>query len=114
AYVERQGDKWLILSAKYGLVSPTRVLNPYEATLNGMSPAKRRAWASRILADLRPRCHPGDRVVILAGKAYREHLVPTLKAWGCKVEVPMRGLGIGRQLQWLRRRTRRSRTANRA
>ena len=42
-------------------------------------------------------------VVILAGKSYRQYLEPIIRAWGCRIDVPMRGLGIGRQLQWLSR-----------
>jgi hypothetical protein len=54
-----------------------------------------------LLNVLRPR----DRVVILAGIAYREFLEPSLRSRGYVVEVPMRGLGIGRQLAWLSNNT---------
>ena len=105
-YVERHGGRWRILSAKHGLVEPTEILNTYNVTLNTMPSDRRRQWAERVLADLRRCCRVGDRVVILAGEKYREHLVPVLKEWGCRVEVPMKGLGIGRQLQWLDTHTR--------
>jgi hypothetical protein len=39
------------------------------------------------------------RYLILAGKAYREHIVPFLKPDA--VEIPLEGLGIGEQLAWL-------------
>jgi hypothetical protein len=43
-----------------------------------------------------------DEVIILAGRAYREFLVMWLVTFlGYTVSVPMEGLGIGRQLQWL-------------
>jgi hypothetical protein len=42
---------------------------------------------------LKRRIRSEDRVVILAGSLYREHVVPLLKRHGCEVEVPMRGLG---------------------
>ncbi|SRR6266478_2356864 len=102
AYVEALDARWLILSAKYGVVDPDEVIAPYEVTLNSMGTGERREWAHRVTAQLRSRCHRGDTVVILAGESYREHLVPILKEWGCAVEVPMRGLGIGRQLAWLK------------
>jgi hypothetical protein len=104
AYVEGLGVRWFILSAKYGLLSPDEVVAPYEITLNEMASDERRAWASRVATQLRPRCAEGTRVVVLAGEAYRQYLVPIIRGWGCTVDVPMRRMAIGKQLQWLARR----------
>ncbi len=41
---------------------------------------------------------PNDHFIILAGKRYREHLLPHL----AHVEIPMEGLPIGKQLQFLK------------
>jgi hypothetical protein len=42
-----------------------------------------------------------ERIVVLAGKRYREFLMDYLRRRAGTVQVPMEGLGIGRQLQWL-------------
>ena len=102
-YVERHCDRWYVLSAKYGLVDPRRVIEPYEETLNTKPRAEREQWASRVWTDLQSKLNQGDRVILLAGERYREDLVPQLVQYGCTVEVPMKGLRIGRQLQWLSR-----------
>ena len=47
----------------------------------------------------------GDAVVLLAGRRYREFLENPLRARGCAVCVPMRNLGIGKQLRWLKAAT---------
>jgi hypothetical protein len=39
--------------------------------------------------------------VVLAGARYREFLLDYLKARFATVELPMEGLKIGKQLQWL-------------
>jgi hypothetical protein len=104
AYASRVADRWYILSAKYGLVDPRTVIAPYDETLNRMPAAERRAWARRVLADLRQVLAPGDRVVFLAGQRYREGLVGAVRAMGCTVEIPMEGLKIGEQLAWLKQR----------
>lgn len=104
AYVLRQReprDPWFILSALYGLVRPDHVIKPYEKTLLKMPEAERRAWADKVWARLKPYLRRGDRVVILAGERYRQFLEPQLTAMGCTVDVPMKGLGIGRQLSFL-------------
>jgi hypothetical protein len=100
-YVEATVDPWYVLSAKYGLVTPTQVLAPYDETLNKMKIAERRAWASRVTTQMDPLMPSGGTVAIFAGLRYREFLMDYLKRrW--TVEVPMEGLRIGKQLQWLK------------
>ena len=103
AYVEAQSPHWLILSAKYGLVKPRQLVAPYEATLGNMNAAKRREWANKVAAQIRRHCPKGTEVVILAGRKYRENLVPILIHWGCKLHIPLEGMGIGRQLRWFKK-----------
>jgi hypothetical protein len=103
-FVQKHCDCWYILSAKYGLVEPARVIGPYQETLNAKSRSERQSWAQKVLAELRPRLRAGDRVIVLAGQRYREFLVSALLQHGCDVQVPLEGMRIGRQLQWLSRR----------
>jgi len=106
AFVEAQKTSWFILSGKYGIVAPNTFLRPYNVTLNNMNARRRRAWAQMVTSRLRRHCRAGDRVVLLAGYAYREHLEDRLRLWGCRLETPMARLGIGQQLRWLSRRLR--------
>lgn len=100
-YAGKFGDRWFILSAKYGLVAPDKVIEPYDLTLKSMSIQLRRAWAMTVLQELRKVLSPGDEVILLAGKAYREFLIRPVEALGCRVSIPMEGLRIGEQMQWL-------------
>jgi hypothetical protein len=102
AYAMRMADKWYVLSAKYGLIAPGTVIEPYDETLNRMPVAARRAWAKRVLEDLGRVLQPGDQVVFLAGIKYRENLIDPIRKMGCSAEIPMEGLRIGRQLRWLK------------
>ena len=87
-----------ILSAKYGLLSPDDLIEPYELTLKKMKVGERRAWAQSVLAALRQNCDlDAHQFVFLAGVPYRENLVPHIKHY----TVPMEGLDFGTQLQWL-------------
>ena len=97
----QEGDSWYILSAKYHLIAPHRVLPPYNQTLLKMGLRERQEWASKVLPQIQTLLTTGDQIVFLAGEHYREFLEPVLKGQGYKVSVPMRGLGIGRQLEWL-------------
>ncbi len=100
-YAEAVADEWYVLSAKYGLVDPQRVIEPYDETLNQMGFRERREWATRVLRQLEAVLRPGDKVIMLAGQRYREGLLNTLRARGVHVSVPMEGLRVGEQLHWL-------------
>lgn len=100
-HVELCCDEWFILSAKHGLLHPEQVVTPYEETLNNKGTLERKQWTEEVWTALRNHLKPNDRVTILAGNKYREYLVELLENYGCTVNVPMAGLTIGRQLQWL-------------
>jgi cytoplasmic iron level regulating protein YaaA (DUF328/UPF0246 family) len=101
AYARQIADEWYILSAEHGLLDPSTVIEPYDKTLNRMRAAERRAWARQVSEQLKHVLTAGDRVVLLAGQRYRENLVGPIRDLGCSVEIPMEGLGIGKQLRWL-------------
>jgi hypothetical protein len=99
--VERHNADWLILSAKFGLLDPSREVEPYEQTLNSMPVTQRRAWAEKALVELLPLAQRHDRVVFLAGQKYREFLIPALRHEEIRCEEPMAHLRQGEQLAWL-------------
>ena len=101
AYAQSRKPKIIfILSAKYGLLSTDTIIDPYEQTLKNMKSAERHRWAQEVISELRKHCDlDADNFVFLAGMPYRENLLPHLKYY----EVPMEGLGLGKQLQWLER-----------
>ena len=100
--VEREGAPWYILSAKHGLVHPDTEIGPYDETLNRMGVGKRRDWATRVTIQMDETLPNAAEVVLFAGKRYREFLVEYLRRRFDSVRVPMEGLRIGQQLQWLK------------
>ena len=100
-------SEWYILSAKHGFVHPSDQLSPYNTTLLRMKKPERRMWAEAVLLKLSPLVFPGQEVVILAGARYREFLIGPLEKQGAKIETPLANQGIGQQLAWLNRATRR-------
>jgi hypothetical protein len=94
-----------ILSAKLGLVELDQVIEPYDLTLNRQSKNFRKTWAAGVAAQLHSKLIEGDTLTILAGRSYRDELIPLIsESW--EIEVPMAGLGIGEQLAWLTKRER--------
>jgi hypothetical protein len=104
--VERSCDRWFILSAEHGLVSPDEVLEPYEKTLTTASPNERRRWSRRVLDELRQALGDvrGHTFEIHAGAAYANFgLTDGLEQAGGVVDLPLEGLGLGKRLAYYKR-----------
>jgi hypothetical protein len=104
-YAVQNADQWYILSAEYGLLNPNQVIGPYDTKLRSKGIHYRKAWAEWTCAKLKNHLKPGDKVVFLAGEAYREFLLGRISDLGYKIEIPMEGLGIGKQMHWLDQHT---------
>ena len=93
-------DKIFILSAKHGLLLPSKRIAPYDLTLSKMHSEQVKRWANRVFEQLKRRTNvERDRFIFLAGEKYRKDLMPPRLE---HVEVPMKGLAIGKQLHYLK------------
>ena len=101
-YVELKGGEWNILSAEHGLLDPETVVEPYNVSLNEQGCNEREGWAEKVAKQIDNKYEVPTRFVFLAGRKYREYLIPKLHQQGHVCEVPMRGLGIGEQLGWMK------------
>lgn len=100
-YAERHANRWYILSAKYGLLEPDRVIAPYDLTLKDMGVREKRRWADGVLPALLERTDPRDRLIFLTGKDYHQFLIEPLRDCGDTVQLPMEGLRMGERMHWL-------------
>ncbi len=98
-YAEREGYDWIILSAKYGFISPDFELpGPYEVTFKRKSsgPVTTEVLKQQV-ADLRL-----DRyvdVIGLGGKEYRAAIVAAFEDTVIEPRFPFAGLPIGKAMQ---------------
>jgi len=96
------GHQWFILSARHGLLDIETNIEPYNLTLKECNERYQRAWSQRVVRDIIQRIDITTSLMMFAGLRYRRFLCPLLMRHGYDIQVPMRGLGIGRQLQWLK------------
>ena len=95
-------DKIFILSAKYGLVDLDEEIEPYDLTLNKISLKEIKLWAEKVIEKLKKSSNlQEDKFVFLAGERYRKYLIPQINNY----EIPLKGLGIGKQLKFLKEKT---------
>jgi hypothetical protein len=91
-------DAVFILSAKYGLLDLEADIEPYDLTLNNMPASGIKAWAKNVIEQLSANTDlRQDHYIFLAGAKYRKYLTPHLSSF----DVPMEGMPIGKQLQYL-------------
>ena len=91
-------DEIYILSAKYGLLGLDDRIEPYNVTLNTMKVAEKKVWSEKVFSQLlKLESIKDTKFIFLAGNNYRKYLMPHLP----HTEVPMEGLPIGKQLQFL-------------
>lgn len=105
-YVEATCDAWLILSAEHGVLDPKTVIAPYDRTLVGASDEARRAWALRVLDDLRERFPDlgAHEFELHAGRDYWGFgLREGLKAAGARVTYPVAGMPFAEQVAFYER-----------
>ena len=94
--------KIYILSALYGVLELNDIVSPYEKTLNNMSSIEKKKWADICLNQLKEKKVNFDEpVIFLAGENYRMHLKKEFKNYS----EPLKGLGIGKQLSFLKTNT---------
>ena len=91
------GHPWYIVSACHGLVDPATVLAPYNVSIADLDREYRPIWGRQVVGKLTDRHPDCDVVEAHLGESYLRALRPWLTA---TVEEPLRGLGIGRRLQW--------------
>lgn len=95
-------DKIFILSAKYGLLELNEIIEPYNTTLNNMSSKEIKEWSDKVLSKLKNKIDLNkDQIIFLAGDNYRKYLIPHIK----KYTIPLKGLGIGKQLKFLKEKS---------
>lgn len=101
-------DKIFILSAKYHLLDPEKVVQNYNMTLNTFSAAKRKQWANGVLKqmvdakiDLK-----NDELIFLAGKKYWRDIIDSgkIKNFSCPYFQNNLG-GIGCIMKYLNENT---------
>jgi len=98
-------DDIFILSAEYGLLELDREIEPYNKTLNNMLSIQIKAWADKVLVQLKQQTDlQSDLFIFLAGEKYRKYLTPHLVSY----QIPMQGMPIGKQLQYLAIQTHKS------
>lgn len=95
--IKNKFSKIKILSAKYGMILPNLVIEPYDLSLYDMNKKEIDIWAKKIADKLNI---TEFEIHFMCGKKYYEPIIKYLK--NSNFKIPMIGLGIGERLKYLK------------
>lgn len=99
AYAERFADRWLILSAKYGLISPDFMIDePYNITFKDprTGPVDIATLREQVEAQRLTRFDP---IIVLGGMEYQMAARAAFTTNAARLYAPFAGLPIGKAMQ---------------
>jgi hypothetical protein len=96
---ELWGVPFYILSAKYGLLHPDELIEPYEQTLKTATKKEKQDWAQRVDKQIRELSR--RKFILLAGDDYFAPLVEAGSGDPLDYFAPMRSLSLGTRLAFL-------------
>lgn len=102
-FAEKFGDSWVILSAKYGFVEPSFLIDaPYNVTFKRKSsnPVDVEALVKQVKSMKLDRF---GRLIGLGGKEYREAISSAFETSMVELAFPFAGLPIGKMMQATKR-----------
>jgi len=103
AYAERFADRWVVLSAKYGFISPDFMIpGPYNVTFKRKDPSPVGVATLREQVQ-RQRLMEFNPIIALGGKEYQRAVRAAFEPWSVKIVAPFAGLPIGKTMQAVKR-----------
>ncbi|TLS39050.1 DUF6884 domain-containing protein [Pseudalkalibacillus caeni] len=104
-YAKQNYARMYFYNAKDGLLLPNDMMDPYDVSIKTFTHQEREEWAEKVVENFSKVENPSKVIVYLHGGAvYRKHLEPKLEKHNFEYEVPLKGLGIGEQLNWYQKK----------
>lgn len=92
--------KIYILSALYGVLELSDIIEPYNKTLNNMKEIEKKEWANKVIEQLKNKnINFNEETLFLCGKNYRKYLINNF----FNSDAPLKNLGIGKQLAFYKK-----------
>lgn len=88
-----------ILSAKHGIISLDKELDPYNFTLKGKKELEKKKWAYRVIKQCEEiGITKEEKIIFICGRDYNKYL----KRYFRNHEIPFENLAMGRQMKRIR------------
>jgi hypothetical protein len=96
-YAIRFGDRWMVLSAKYGFLNPEDKITDYNVTFKDKKTCP--ISFGQLMEQVRQKnLGQYDEIVVLGGKEYLDAVMAAFLGTACKIKSPFKGLSIGQRM----------------
>lgn len=85
-------DEIWIISAKYGLIEPSKIIDPYEISLRDFKKKDRDLWGSYVANQISSKIPKTEKLFFLAGQIYYD---PIIRKIPHEYEIPFKKYGLG-------------------
>lgn len=101
-YAMSNADRVYIISAKYGILAPDEIVDPYELSIKQLKKHQKGEWIRKVESSLKNIISKKDQALVLAGAEYTKPMLRPLREIGCTVRTPLAGKSLGSRISWLR------------
>ena len=98
-YCKANYDKVYIISAKYGLIEPTKRIESYNESLDFKRRRELKDWLKLVVKQIEKEIPLNSELYFHTGKRLYK-LIPYLESLGYKCFTPMKGMSIGKRLKF--------------
>lgn len=101
-FAEQYSDHWVILSAKYGFISPSFIIpGPYEVSFKKLktNPISLKVIHRQVQEQ---KLHEFNRIISLGGSAYRNAVEAAFVGFKARLEFPTAGLTLGHSMKFIK------------
>lgn len=95
-------DRWLILSAKHGLLEPDKQVDPYDLAIDDLSNESKTNWIDAVSNKIRERSSPMKPVVFLGDPSYFIDIYHNLFHDEITTCIPFKHLNEFHRVEWLK------------
>lgn len=97
-FCEKHYDKTFVLTPRHGLLPLEKEVKPYDIALDNVQRRALREWLEKVAEQIRKEIAEGSELYFHSGNRFRK-VIPLLEK-DYKCIAPMKGMGIGQQLQF--------------
>ena len=101
-FVQDKYSQVYILSAKHHLLPLSKVIDPYNETMNSMNTVEKKEWGQFVYNQMKETFDMNNtHFIFLTGKEYMNPIIPYLETNQYSNPIPLR-YGIGNRMRWLK------------
>jgi len=95
-------EKWLILSAKYGLIDPSAIVDPYDLTLSDLDNRSVEKWVIEVSNDIKSVLLEKQPVIFIGDPTYFKDVSKNLIKQNIIIYIPFKHISKFRRCEWLK------------